>query len=63
MVDELDAIIPNVIIEGKSSKKNTFKTKTDSNGNFEIEVIDGLYKISISHDGFKKIVFKSITTL
>ena len=47
------------LLKDKSSKGNKFKTNTDSNGNFNLEIFDGLYKIMIKADGFKKVVLKN----
>ena len=59
ITDEQKAVVPNANVEGKSSKGNKFETITDSDGNFDIEIFDGLYKILIKAEGFKKIVMKN----
>jgi hypothetical protein len=58
MFDELRAVIPGVIIKAKSNKKVSFQTTSDKDGNFEMELPDGLYKIIIKHSGFKKVIMK-----
>lgn len=58
ITDEVGAIIPSAAIEGKSSKGEKFKTVTNSKGQFEIEVVDGIYKILIKAESFKKAVLK-----
>lgn len=52
------APIPGVIIIAKSNNKGIFKTTSDEEGNFEIEIPDGVYKIIIKTYGFKKVVMK-----
>lgn len=59
ITDEQGAVILNATVEGKSSKGNSFKINTDSNGNFDTEIFDGLYKILIKADSFKKVVMKN----
>jgi len=59
ITDEQGAVLPVTAIEGKSSKGNKFKINTDSNGNFDTEIFDGLYKILIKASGFKKVVMKN----
>jgi len=59
VIDEQNAALPNAIVEAKLDKGKTFKIKVDSEGNFDIEIPDGLYKILIKADGFKKVVMKN----
>jgi hypothetical protein len=57
--DEQGAIIANATVEGKSSKGYKIKVNTDTDGNFDTEILDGLYKILIRADGFKKKIIKN----
>ena len=56
--DQARAVIPEVVIKAKSNKKGTFQTTTDAQGNFEMELPDGLYKIIIKASGHKKVIMK-----
>ena len=56
--DEYKAAITSAPIEGKSNKGKRFKVNTDSDGNFDLEIFDGLYKILIKADGYKKTILK-----
>lgn len=57
--DEFGAVIPSAEVEGKSSNGKKFKTSTNENGEFEIEVIDGIYNILIKAESYKKAVLKN----
>jgi len=59
VMDKMRAILPGVTIKAKSYKKGTFKTTTDAEGNFDLEIPDGLYKIIMKKSGFKKVVMKN----
>jgi len=58
LFDAARALIPGAMIIAKSYKKGIFKTTADAEGNFEMEIPDGLYKIIIKQSGFKKVVMK-----
>ena len=48
----------NQLKENGSNKGKRFKVNTDSDGNFDLEIFDGLYKILIKADGYKKTILK-----
>ena len=56
---ENGALIPNaqVIVEGKDIRK---EIKTDEEGNYKIELSEGVYKITVSATGFKTFARKKI---
>ncbi len=59
VADDVGAIIPNAKVEIKLTGKKTFVTYSDENGEFNIEIPKGVYKISISANSFKKTVLKN----
>ena len=59
LTDRMRAVIPGASIKAKSNKKGTFRTATDAEGNFEMEMPDGVYKIIMKASGFKKVVLKN----
>jgi uncharacterized GH25 family protein len=59
IADDVGAIIPDAKVEIKLNNKKTFVTYSDENGEFNIEIPTGIYKISISADSFKESVLKN----
>lgn len=61
--DEQGASIPGVTVnlkpEARSRTRTKYKFLTDTEGNFNIEVLDGLYEIIFSVSSFKKRVLKN----
>ena len=59
ITDEYKDVISNATVKGESNEGNKFNVNTDSDGNFDLEIFDGLYKILIKADGFKKVIMKN----
>jgi Carboxypeptidase regulatory-like domain len=59
ITDDVGAIVQNAKVEIKLTGKKTFVTYSDENGEFNIEIPTGIYKISISAESFKKTVLKN----
>ena len=57
--DETGAIIFDAKVEAKLNKSKIYITYSDKEGNFEIEIPDGVYEIKVTANTFKKVVLKN----